>query len=103
MKMKKLNLSSLKVESFVTSLEENNANTLKGGTSTPECAVMLSIASVATVVSVSVIVVSVITRDDLSATGTTPEGPVQKSQCCSALGNGCPNSAHIGCSYGEGC
>jgi hypothetical protein len=48
MKKEKLNLNALKVESFVTSINDNNANTLKGG-STPECAAtIISMVSVAT-------------------------------------------------------
>ena len=38
MKKKNLNLSSLKVESFVTDLKDSTADTVKGGTSNPSFA-----------------------------------------------------------------
>lgn len=37
MKTKKLNLNDLRVESFVTSLENKGANTVKGGVTTAVC------------------------------------------------------------------
>lgn len=45
MKTKKLNQNDLKIESFVTSMEESTAATLKGGVSVQTCSPFLSLGS----------------------------------------------------------
>ena len=44
MKTKKLNLNNLQVKSFITSLDEKNASTVKGGTDTRVYIMTVSIA-----------------------------------------------------------
>lgn len=57
-KIKKLDLNNLKVESFVTSIEKNLTNTVKGGSS-PQCvAVSVSMVSTAIVSAVASAAVS---------------------------------------------
>ena len=48
MKTKKLNLNDLKVESFVTNVEPNNSNTVKGGSTGGCTATIIIIVATAT-------------------------------------------------------
>jgi natural product precursor len=94
MKSKKLNLNDLKINSFITSLDKQEENTLKGGT-TPECAIAASVASIATTsLIVGVTVSLIITTVPPPTKGENEIGA--QSMCCSYLQE-CVNSYDPGC------
>ena len=65
---KKLNLSDLKIESFITSLEDKNSNTVKAGTgpTTQFCAGAITLSVVSVVVATVVVgtIVYTVAKDD---------------------------------------
>ncbi len=64
MKNQKLSLSDLKVNSFITSLENQKTNTVKGGT-TPACEVAITV----TIVSIAATVTSIIIMESIQGNG----------------------------------
>ena len=89
MKIKKLNLNDLKVESFVTSLESKNVQTIKGAGSETTT---IPLVSVSLAISISV----AITYYAGCLTNAKPTEPVENTVCCSYL-QGCINSYNPGC------
>jgi hypothetical protein len=105
MKIKKLNLNELHVKSFITSMDDKNADTLKGGsnTSTTTTAVVVGTAGAAAVSYYvceqaynAVIEVANAIEDALTTNDAGFAMPKENSMCCSYL-QGCVNSYDPGC------
>ncbi len=94
MKTKKLNLNAIKVDSFITSLNEKKSETVKGGTT----AVCASSMPCATVVVATVVIVATAT---IVATANGNGAAGNNSQCCSYLDpqhcGGTGNTFNPGC------
>ena len=89
MKTKKLSLNDLKVESFVTSMESQKVNTVKGGT-TPECVVVVTAITVTLSVASVASIITIATDDGLK--------DIHNSVCCSNFKQCGPiQSADMGC------
>ena len=84
MKTQKLNLNELKVESFVTSLEEKDSQTVKGGSSvacsTVPCATLV-VASIV-VFSVGTIIATVNKKDEICDSNACDTIANETFQCC---------------------